>query len=287
MLNYLDEALRQLLLDDEEIKRNKIAVSFDQPTQEWAARSEHRLALNLFLYDVRENSKLRQTRPAWETVARNGSDTVTRQRPPVRVDVRYLVTAWAEAPRDEHQILTLALLAFFRHPELPFEFLPAELQAQATPISLLVAQEDTLRNPAEVWSALQAQMRPSLPLVATLALNPYQPFETKLVQQRGLRLEPHLKRRAKAYRQQEDAADENKNGNYRWSIGGTINQKKKHDKFKVILEERGELLKLQKNGRFSLSNLAAGHYTLKAMAGDDELDRLKFEVPGPEFEFEI
>lgn len=287
MLHYLDEALRQLLLDDAEIKKNRIAVAFDQPTQEWAARRNQQLILNLFLYDVRENNKLRQARPHWETVSQNGAKSVERRRQPVRVDVHYLITAWANVVEDEHQILSLALLALFRHPELPEAFIPPELQDQPTPIALMVAQEDTLRNPAEVWSAMDSEMRPSIPLVVTLALNPFQPFETRLVRERGLRVEPHLKRRDKAYRDEEDKKDENKNGKYRWAIGGTVTMKEKRDHMKVILAERGEPLELKADGRFAIGNLSAGTYTLIAMAGDDELGRCTFEAPGPEFEFEV
>jgi hypothetical protein len=57
---------------------------------------------------------------------------------------------------------------------------------------------------------------------------------------------------------------------------------------KVILVERGEPVDLdQANGRFSIGNLTAGSYTLKAIDGDDDLGHMTFDVPGPEFEFKI
>jgi len=47
-----------------------------------------------------------------------------------------------------------ALLALFRTPELPEELLPESLKNQPAPIALMVAQEDVLQNPADVWNVL-------------------------------------------------------------------------------------------------------------------------------------
>ena len=60
----------------------------------------------MFLYDIRENRELRDT----EWIERRDFDKAARQRPPVRVDCSYLVTAWPSdavpnPSQDEHHIL--------------------------------------------------------------------------------------------------------------------------------------------------------------------------------------
>ena len=59
MFDELDEALRRLLIREIPIKNNEVDISFDQPKSEWSARL-NRPTVNLFLHDVRENTKLRQ-----------------------------------------------------------------------------------------------------------------------------------------------------------------------------------------------------------------------------------
>ncbi len=98
MINDLDETLRKLLIREIPIKNGEVEISFDQPKREWSARL-NRPTLNLYLYDIRENNKLRQTQPMWE-VERQANGTVTQRRKPFRVDLHYMITAWAAEPED-------------------------------------------------------------------------------------------------------------------------------------------------------------------------------------------
>ena len=111
MINDLDESLRQLLIRELPIKNGEVDITFDQPKREWSARL-NRPTLNLFLYDVHENKKLRQTQPMWEINQQNGTN-VTKRRRPVRVDLQYIVTVWATEPEDEHRLMSRTLMAFF------------------------------------------------------------------------------------------------------------------------------------------------------------------------------
>lgn len=283
MINDLDEVLRQVLLRDEQIKENRIDISFDQPKGDWSAKL-NRATLNLFLYDVRENSKLRQTQPPWETTAANG-DSITRRRRPVRVDLHYMLTAWATEPDDEHYLLTLALMALFRTPELPLDLLPERMQEQPAPVSLMVAQEDTLRNPAEIWSAMDNQLRPSIPVVVTLALNPYAPSPPiKLVRERGLRPGPGLEW---LFRERAEDEIERNAHQYRWSVGGSVQSKKPLEQLRLKLVEGGQVVSLQSDGRFVIGNLAAGQYNLEITAPGRKARRYPLAVPGPDYEFKF
>src|SRR5512137_1156548 len=108
MIDDLDEVLRQLLIRELPIKNGEVDVQFDQPKREWSAKVS-RPTINLFLHDVRENAKLRQTQPMWD-LTQNPDGTVTQRRKPVRVDLHYIITAWATEPEDEHRLLGRTLM---------------------------------------------------------------------------------------------------------------------------------------------------------------------------------
>src|SRR5205085_1475280 len=80
------------------------SVSFDAPTAAWA-EALSRPALNLYLYDVKESRSER--RVEWDQARVNGR-TVERP-PPVRIDVSYVITAWAKTAEEEHGLLSAAL----------------------------------------------------------------------------------------------------------------------------------------------------------------------------------
>ncbi|HRV95753.1 MAG TPA: Pvc16 family protein [Anaerolineae bacterium] len=278
MINELDDVLRQLLLREMAVKNNRIDITFDQPKREWSTRL-NRPTLNLFLYDVRENNKLRQTQPAW-TRRPNGDGQLESHRRPVRVDLHYMLTVWATEPDDEHYLLTLALLALFRTAEVPADLLPESLQDQPVPIALMVAQEDTLRNPAEVWSAMDNELRPSIPLVITLALNPYLPIPERVVRTRELRFGP-------AQYPAEQRLDQTTPPDVFWTIGGTLHSDEPISKLQVVLVERGIEVPLQPEGRFSIGNLKEGNYTLEVSTQGKKPRQYKIKVPSPDYDFEI
>jgi hypothetical protein len=53
-----------------------------------------------------------------------------------------------------------------------------------------IAQHDVLTNPAEVWSALEAKIKPGFSYAVTLPLDPWTQYETLRVSERRLRMEP-------------------------------------------------------------------------------------------------
>ena len=171
MLEDLDETIRQLLIAEMPVKNGEIEISFDQPKREWSARLS-KPTLNLFLYDVRENNTLRQHQ--WERLPGNGSNGSARlKRTPFRVDCTYMLTTWASIPEDEHRLMTRCLLALFRFPILPEDRLVGDLRNPPFDIQAFLARHDRLTNPAEVWSALDNEMRPSVSYIVTLALDPW------------------------------------------------------------------------------------------------------------------
>lgn len=186
-INDVSELLEKLLLKELPLKKNGIEISFDQPNREWSGRLNGP-TLNLFLYDLRKN-KYRESQ--WESVPVSKTQVMIR-RPALKVDLHYVITAWVidGNPDEEHYLLTAALLALARHPRLPStqnnflppearlgrDFLPSALQHQPGPLPINVAEPEDLVNPADVWSALDNELRPSITCTITLALDPFQPI---------------------------------------------------------------------------------------------------------------
>ncbi|MGD8466245.1 MAG: Pvc16 family protein [Anaerolineae bacterium] len=276
MFHELDEVLRQLLIREMPIENGEVDLTFEQPTREWAARLS-RPTLNLFLHDIRENLKLRHSQQ-W-MVEQNTDGTATQRRVPVRVDLHYMVTAWANEPDDEHNLLARALMALFRQPHLPEELLPESLQGQPRPIPLQVAQDDELRNPADVWNALDNEIRPSIVLTLTVSLDPYQPQVTPLVRTREVRF-------GQAADPSQQALDPGSEEVF-WSIGGTVHSKRPVEELRLTLVERGLQIPLQEEGQFAINGLRAGEYTLEIASNGDRLKQAKITVPSPDFDVTV
>jgi hypothetical protein len=277
VISDLDEVLRQLLIRELPVKNGEVNIEFDQPKREWSSRLT-RPTLNLFLHDLRENNTLRQ--PEWE-VKRNGDGTFTRQRTPIRVDLHYMTTAWAADPEDEHRLLTRTLLALFRHPTLPGDLLPESLQGQPMPIPLRVAQFEELREPADVWSALDNELRPAITCTITLALNPYETFSGPLVRTRDLRFGQATDL---PDRQQ---FDEGTGQDQFWMVGGRLQSQEPLQNVRLTLVERGLNVPLRANGQFIVGNLEAAEYTLEVSAEGRKASRHKITVPAASYDVEV
>src|SRR5215208_4457446 len=97
----LDEALRSLLR--RELARHGfegVDIAFDAPSKEWSGKLTNP-SVNVFLYDLREASEQAQSTPT--EVRGNGG--ASSQRPGLRLELGYSITAWAKAVQDEHRLL--------------------------------------------------------------------------------------------------------------------------------------------------------------------------------------
>lgn len=278
MISHLDETLRQLLIRELPVKNSEVDIKFDQPKRDWSARVS-RPTLNLFLHDIRENNILRQ--PEWE-LQRNKDGTVTKRRSPVRLDLHYMITAWvADNPEDEHRLLTRTLMALFRNPTIPDEMLPQILQDQPVPIPIRVAQQDEYRTPADVWSALDNELRPAVICTVTLALNPYVKITGPLVRSRDLRF-------GQAVGLPRDRALHEAAGQDQfWMVGGEVKSKEPLEQGRITLVERGQTIELQEGSRFIIGNLEAGEYTLELWDDGRRLSTRRITVPSTSYDFEV
>ncbi len=177
MLHDLDKTLENLIIKEGNLPKGEIDVSFEQPTGEWSSRLS-RPTLNCWCYDLRENFKLRTMN---RQVDRNDR-TMKSSFPPRRIDLSYLVTAWARKIEDEHQLLWRALAALKRFPELKPADCEGGLRYQTRNIPMTVATVvDALPNVVDLWSVLDNQMRLGFFLTATVELDTEIGFESPLV----------------------------------------------------------------------------------------------------------
>jgi hypothetical protein len=270
----LDQALRDLLIRELPISNDEVDIEFDRPKREWSARLS-RPTLNLFLYDLHENQKLRQASPMWQNIP-NLDGTVTQIRKPVRVDLHYMITVWAAEPEDEHRLLARTMMAFFRHPHLPDDILPPSLQDQPRKIELLVAQPNALQNPVDIWTVLDNEMGPAIDLTVTLALDPHLPVIKPLVVGREVRFAQDVGR------DRQEGEEE-----IFFAIRGKLVSKEPLQNARIILVDQGIEVLPRPDGEFLLGRLRRGEYTLEVSAEGYDPARHQITVPDNKYEFEV
>jgi hypothetical protein len=283
MLADLDETLRQLLIAEIPIKNGEIEISFDQPKREWSSRLT-RPAVNLFLYDLRENPVLRHH--GLEQQIANGrppNNNAHQKRTPFRVDCFYMLTTWAAEPEDEHRLMTRAMLALFRYPVLPETRLVGGLKHQEFDLQTHLAVHDRLTDPAEVWASLDNEMRPTIPYIVTLALDPWAEITGPIVRTLILRAGQSItlpKQSSLSVLETEMTF-----------IGGTVRSKAPKSSpmpgIEVAIKGTGLFDKTDEMGRFTLGSLPAGEYTLVAWPSEGKPREKKIAIPAREGDYDL
>lgn len=183
MFNDVDETLKQYFTAELPIVGGEIDVSFERPTREWSGRLT-RPTLNCFLYDIRE-------RPGFvdetQTQRITATGSIVRQRPPRRIDLSYMLTAWTREPEDEHRILGRTLAAMHRVGEIPERHFQGALLDSQYPLYARITPADHVTKPADLWGVLDNDLRTSLVWVVTTPLEAFGPVEGPLVRTRELR----------------------------------------------------------------------------------------------------
>lgn len=172
MINDLDSTLdlllRQTLAPD---LLHQVTISFAPPDNTFPPASVRLPAIDLFLYDVRENREFRGN----DRVTERGKDgTLVLLPPPVRVDCSYLITAWPtpgeNAVKDEHHMIGAVMAALLRYPVLPQPLLQGELGSQPLPLPVTALQTGSLQSMGEFWQALGGKPKVALHYTATIAV---------------------------------------------------------------------------------------------------------------------
>lgn len=284
MIIDVDEALRKLLIREIEIKGNEVDVVFDQPKREWSSRIS-KPTLNLFLFDLRENLRLRGAEQ-YRTVTRpDGMSEVKRN--PVRMDLRYLMTAWVKEAEDEHLLLSSALMGLLRNPFLPEDLWIGRLKDQPAPVPIEVATFIPEKGPidkfSEIWGVLDNEMRLSVLVTVTVSVDPYTPTLFKQVFTREMRF---VQDTAIGIA---NAPESTRSESRRYqSIGGVIKSKKyAPSSLQIVLVETQEEIPISEDGGYVLQKINDGEYHLDILFNEKVLKRHKIVIPSKGYDIQL
>ena len=272
MINDLDESIKQLLIKKGALNSTEVNISFEAPSRDWAT-SQSKPAINIYLYDIRENHELRSYE--W-TVERNNNRTATRKKAPLRVAFSYLVTVWAKDMGDEHRLLGHLMAVLCRHHSLPEDILQGALKELEYPVHASAAQPDGLvKNPADFWSALDNQLKPSINYVVTLPVDLDITLTAPVVSTKTIEVKETGKDEVEEVVQ----------------IGGMVHEKGKPEagitNATVVVKEAGMTAKTDDKGHFSFAKLEKGEYTFQISARGWTAKETRLVVPSDDYNIEL
>ncbi len=164
MIAQVDEALCRMLRPH---LPSGTQIRLDPPKPTWQTESNVR-SVELFLFALR-NAAGDET--GGEGEAGGGRDAGVNRtgvtRPSRRCTLSYLVTARAEAVREEHLLLDAALHAVASAARLPAKWLPADADENCRPVRLAIADTD----PTGLWTSLGMPARAGFVVSVTAGLD--------------------------------------------------------------------------------------------------------------------
>jgi len=246
MLDDLDATLRTVLGSADAPPAVRGAdVSFETPDREYTPGQP---TINLYLFGLEENLQLRQAAPEILPTAAGGFE---RRLPPIRLDCRYLVTAWAAAGTGpgarvalEHQLLGQTAAWLARRPRLSGDLVRGTLTGEELPVR--VAPHEDPRILRDLWSSLGGVPRPGFSLVVTLTMSVSDPV-------------PEGGRIA--------AAEFDLGGGTSWTLAGLVREGTDGDPLAgvhVSLDPGGRQAVTDAGGRYRFTAVPAGSYRLES-----------------------
>lgn len=172
MFQDLDKTLTTLLA--RELTLENVTVSFAPPDGTFPPMEVSLPAVDLFLYDIRENLELHSN--DWHHEERNGR--IIRQKAPLRIDCSYLITAWATANNsieDEHRLLGDVMGVLLRYRELPSDVLQGSLAGVSPPVRARAMRTGYLQSLGEFWQAMGGKPKASIHYTLTISANIFEP----------------------------------------------------------------------------------------------------------------
>lgn len=165
MLQLLDESLEAFLRAEVPLTREEVDIAFDAPDPDWGA-GVTKPTVNLYLWDIRRSGA--QSEAGKMLRERNGQKVWVDPLP--RIAFRYMVTAWANEVRDEHQLLGAVMTSLLPTVVLPEEHLKGPLK-NLRPQPMVVISGHDSTDFTEFWSALEGKLKPGLDLVITATVD--------------------------------------------------------------------------------------------------------------------
>ena len=192
MIDDLDRTIAALLRRElPPALAQQVQISFATPDDQFPPQSVTLPAIDMFLYDVRENLELRSSEVYLQ---RNSDGTAIRTRAPVRVDFSYLVTAWPSSTvpdpaQDEHRLLGEVMRALLRHRTIPEDLLQGVLAVQDPPLPTSTLQPGRLQSLGEFWQALGGKPKAALNYSVTASVEVFAPEAVRLVTEKVLKVQ--------------------------------------------------------------------------------------------------
>jgi hypothetical protein len=271
LISDFDKTLKQMLYKKGHLESAEIDISFDTPDREWSA-SLSKPTVNLYLYDVRENHNLRGTE--W-IIEKDGNGKATKRLNAKKIDLSYLITVWTNNVEDQHRLLWQVMLTLFQCATIPQELLAGQLAEHQYTITTTTAQPDGLfNNPADFWSALDNEIKPSFNFVVTLPMDLDIAFTSTIVNTRSFAVHTP------------DSGTEQMIG-----ITGVVHLKGKPDQVVaeaiVVAKEAGMTAVANSRGQYAFSRIPAGKQTILVIMPDKQTKELKIEVPSSDYDLAI
>ena len=196
MIDDLDETLAALL--KRELSpglAHQIQVSFEAPDDQFPPQSVTTPAIDLFLYDVRENTDLRSND---FHIERRQDGSVLTTMAPVRVDASYLITAWpreglASPAEDEHRLLGEVMRVLLRHRTLPENVLQGSLKDSEMPLPVSALQPGRLQSLGEFWQAMGGKPKAAINYTVTLSVDVGKSWPSRLVKEPVFYYDPRMR----------------------------------------------------------------------------------------------
>lgn len=271
MFDDVAASLRAHLIADVPLDPAEVDISFDRPTREWSSRLAGP-TLSLFLFDIRERADFRDD--SWRvTGIANG--TVTRERPPRRIDLSYIVTAWTREPEDEQRILARVLASLYRSQRVAEEHLIGMLAHASLPLLVRAAPPDHQQKSVDFWGVMDNELRASLTWVATTPLDAFAPVTGPMVRTKEIIVGP----RDDSPREQlvQVGGIVHKAGEPAEGIAGVH----------VSVRDMGLAARSDSAGRYTLSGITKGEHTLLVVPPDgDSLERT-ITVPSDSYDISV
>lgn len=156
----------------------QVSISFATPDETFPPDGLSLPAVNLFLFEITENTDLRTVEPHLE---RRADGSAMNVLPPLHIDCHYLVTAFVEkllgSELDEQHILGAALTVLLRHRTLPEAVLRGKLAGKTPPVRALAARKPT--SETGLWFPLKSKPRACFHYTITV------PFDVAVADESG------------------------------------------------------------------------------------------------------
>jgi Pvc16 N-terminal domain/Carboxypeptidase regulatory-like domain len=267
MLETFSPILKTLLTTKGQIDTSTIDITFQRPTQTWI-NTLYRPTINFYLYDLQENTDLRQ--PGMEIT--NTGTRAIRRLPPRRFDLRFMVCAISSEIQDEHALLWRALITLSRYETIPADITPEPIQTLGIPLQARTSRPEDGPRSLELWNALGTPPQPSLMYILTVPVDLELALESPLVLTRTLRYSSKDLQRP--------SIDE------RYHIGGTIRSNTGTPMPGVSVGLQGTTREVitDANGRYVLPSVPAGNAVLEARLESGEQRTLEILIPGETYD---